>query len=1034
MNKFKKYIAAFMFAVMLITTVGVVGPFSVLAEAASIALYVSADGSDDNDGLSEETAIATLAKASTIANAAEEKSVTITILSDLTSNACARFYDKDVTIVGGSHTITRGSDFSTISDNYRSWYNPAMIEIQTAKESSSLKITNLTLDDANKVPSGANTYKYAPLSGKNAQLVQPAIIESTPIYDVNITLGEGTVLKNYAGMSAVRIAGPATLVMKSTSAIEGGSKGNGAIDCQNGAVVMETGSSITGMTGANAIFASNAKVTINGEIANNKFSHALQTGGNTETKIGSNGYIHDNSVNYGAVYINGTNDTLELYGKVNNNTSSDRAGGVAISNNGSNKVANMYAGAEINGNVSNKEGAGGLLISCGTFTMNGGTIKDNKVVVNAAGIGGGVHVRRGGTFIMNDGIISGNEAAAAGGGIAYEAHYYGALDPNLVLNGGTITDNIQNGDVSNDIAVIKTTNTGVKANNKGYGYADSYYVNNGAKLGNEKVFYTNGNFSLTSTDGTKQGNASKTSIDALTAASNSYGFGSPIATLWRSSDKTDLAFSDVTFDSSAPVYVIEMTADENGNAVSGTEKVYKATVAETINVTLPAAGQNGSVVALVQPTVDYGTLTISQDESITKDSRVDEYTVNYTENFDITDNLLSMMKVENGASDITFTVELDSRLAPNDDVAVNSPIFEKASAAVDGSTVTVTATLKDGWQSATGTTTVTGTATLAKGDFKVDDTLDSTATFKATVGTQKVLVPSDKASTLMKDEVLFTVTYDLQGGKSDDELVYTGHDFDTDIKKIADPTKDNNKFLGWYSDAEGKEKFDFSAPLTGDVTIYAVWEEITTTPTTKPTEPTTKIDDDTPLNPTKPSTTKPSSTTTTTTTTTAPATTAPATTNTSTTATTTRPSTTTPATTAPATTAPAEQTVIDEETPLALEDNLLESPDSLSIEKSSSWALLNVILVAVSLVAAVVETIKFASKKSKNNNGFAFIVAMFALVANALVLFMTEDFTAPMAFVDSYTVLNGMITLVGCVTAIVLSAVKKNNKSQKTSK
>lgn len=93
------------------------------------AVYVSSSGSDGNGG-TQTAPYATLAKA---VEAAED-GATIYVMSDLTMTDCARFYSKSLTITsgeGGPYTVTRDNSFTTQSDHARSWYNPAMIEVQT---------------------------------------------------------------------------------------------------------------------------------------------------------------------------------------------------------------------------------------------------------------------------------------------------------------------------------------------------------------------------------------------------------------------------------------------------------------------------------------------------------------------------------------------------------------------------------------------------------------------------------------------------------------------------------------------------------------------------------------------------------------------------------------------------------------------------------------------------------------------------------------------------------------------------------------
>ena len=44
--------------------------------------------------------------------------------------------------------------------------------------------------------------------------------------------------------------------------------------------------------------------------------------------------------------------------------------------------------------------------------------------------------------------------------------------------------------------------------------------------------------------------------------------------------------------------------------------------------------------------------------------------------------------------------------------------------------------------------------------------------------------------------------------------------------KPADPTAKGYKFAGWYTDAECKNAFDFTKPITANTTVYAKWEPI----------------------------------------------------------------------------------------------------------------------------------------------------------------------------------------------------------------
>ena len=189
--------------------------------AASQGIYVRSTGDDANDG-TKEAPFATLKKA---VEAAQDDA-TIYVMDSLTMTECARFYNKNLTITSAdpssSVTITRGDDFKTLSDTARSWYHPAMIEVQGTEGTCGLTLTNIVLDDAGK---HMGTVFAQAVSGvteedkSNQAYVQDAMIASNAVVPCTITLGEGSVLRNFGGMSAIRVTDQAQVVLKSGSVI-----------------------------------------------------------------------------------------------------------------------------------------------------------------------------------------------------------------------------------------------------------------------------------------------------------------------------------------------------------------------------------------------------------------------------------------------------------------------------------------------------------------------------------------------------------------------------------------------------------------------------------------------------------------------------------------------------------------------------------------------------------------------------------------------------------------------------------------------
>lgn len=244
-------------------------------------IYVSSTGNDEQNTGTKDLPFATLAKA---VDAAADGAA-IYVMSDLTMDQCARFYDKSLTITsgdGGPYTVTRSADFNRQSDTARSGYNPAMIEVQSSSASSvGLTLSNIILDDAGM---HEGTVFAQAVSGDgnadNTIFVQDAIIASNATVPCTVTLGSGAVLRNFGGMSAVRATDQAKIVMESGSVIEdtmagytrtkdsaAGSVGPaGAIWLQGGTLVMEEGSKIRNIDGR-GVYADGGKVEMGGAIS-----------------------------------------------------------------------------------------------------------------------------------------------------------------------------------------------------------------------------------------------------------------------------------------------------------------------------------------------------------------------------------------------------------------------------------------------------------------------------------------------------------------------------------------------------------------------------------------------------------------------------------------------------------------------------------------------------------------------------------------------------------------------------------------------
>lgn len=809
-------------------------------------IYVSSTGNDEQNTGTKDLPFATLAKA---VDAAAD-GTTIYVMSDLTMDQCARFYDKSLKITsgeGGPYTITRSADFKQQSDTARSWYNPAMIEVQSSSASSvGLTLSNIVLNDAGMHEGTVFAQAVSgDGNGDNTVYVQDAIIASNATVPCTVTLGKDAVLRNFGGMSAVRATDQAKIVMESGSVIEDTltgytrTKGSGAdsvgpagaIWLQGGTLVMEEGSKIRNMDGrgvyaddgkveiggaissiaanksamwqansgivihlrnnaegtltstaliekissgsiiycagdaksfkmengskitdcpklnGNVIYAKNCTVVIDGEISNvyATGNHILQTDGGTAVTIGENGRILNNHAYYGAVYINGTDEHLDIYGKINGNICANRGGGVVLSNNGGNHNATMYEGAEICNNKAGQTG-GGAMISKGVFTMNGGTISGNISGTNSAKgeadrIGGGVFVRRGGQFIMNGGAIENNTTTAFGGGVCFDASDYSGMVPKIELNAGTIRNNLMRVTVGDEYQITGGISNDLAVTGKDYGKCDRYlYISREAAVGDKAVYFQTGSKTVTPDDSSldiRLGNTSAANVTALTDASKSMGWNDPLTTLWVQRDgAAELTIGGLTVND-LPVYVLSLPVDETGKVLDASEvQVYEAQKTDTgdgddIDITLPDVSGNGYAVAIVQPSQNHGTLVINGPETIERNKTGADYPVTYTVTYDMSESMESIIEQSGGEAEYVLTIDQDVRLTGNP-------------GSFNGESIQVI-------------------YTLPHSEFKVGDFLLASAKLRITVGQHDYIIPSNVTKT-QKIETTYSLTTQVNGG------------------------------------------------------------------------------------------------------------------------------------------------------------------------------------------------------------------------------------------------------------------------------
>lgn len=652
--------------------------------------------------------------------------------------------------------------------------------------------------------------------------------------------------------SAIYVEG-CTLTAQKGSVIKNFDKTTGIAACY--AAVVDFNGEITGFTGDAHAF---------------NLQNSDKEGEGFDVTLGPYAYIHDNQSGYGTIYLQGYNSQLHIYGRINDNISSDRGGALAMANNLGLSTVTMYDGAEICGNYSEQTG-GGIMVSVGDFIMKGGTISGNI----SKDEGGGVFVRRGGTFVMEGGKVENNASASVGGGVAYEAGDYRDGIPNVDLQGGAVSDNVMKAQISkdaetgkysvvdkenaaaNDLAVLSSSG-GKYFSNTGR----NMFISSEAEVDNKSVYFVDDNKTVTPCDtDVALGNASPESISDLKESSKQLGWSNPLASFWTQRDGSSvLTVGGLSPDEGLPVYALVIAVDEDGNPAADAElRVFDTQKTEDgIAVTLSAGFANGCAVALVQPASDLGSAVITTDVTVIYDTdkaEDDTYEVPYLTTYTMSKSLLSQLKaIVAGFEDeepldvgeFKFVVELDPRLAAKlkEDGSGYEFVFDGAGildvnekeVTLDGNKLIVPCTPVKGWskvikklsENAEVVMTLTGTGVLKAEDFLAGDTLDTTGHIEVTFnGIGDGVIPANVCMTEMKKTETYTVTY-TDG--VDGEEVFADQVFGNILPGTKTPAFEGTPyrkgytFKGWTPEV--------SETVTGDAVYTALWEQGTPVPKT----------------------------------------------------------------------------------------------------------------------------------------------------------------------------------------------------------
>ena len=782
---------------------------------ASDTYYVGGAGANNsNNGTTAEFPLETIQAA--VAKVTSETPATIVLQDDLVLSNYIFIGSKNITIDGQGHIVTRSDDFSTTNDLGRGGYNPAMIEVAN---NSTLTLTNITLDDAYSTK--GNEFleqKTGENKGDNSQKVQDAIIAAYS-GGGTIILDDGTTLKNFGGMSAIRVGGqynsnpnlPVTsqVIMKSGSQIiddlnSGDRKGGvAAIWSQGGNVVMEAGASITDIDGRAIYLEDGGNATVNGSIQNITANGVMTSNpadgsslgegasggfggiavaalGNSHFTLESAGSISDiktdpKDAKGGDVAIwlapgffvmeeNSRMENIETIGLVDNNGGTIDIGGIITNCNSNNVLFRLRGGGDVKFTLQES----GLITNCSTTDVGIVYRNGGRTFITIAGEISDIKVNNAVLFISPNGYVSGGECTITETGKITRVTGEGIRTQYSTL---TVRGEISNcssyavrysPDTTSNRAnsVVIAEGSIIKNNNQGN--SQIYVIGGSANTTNYHVSLSSENEELNpksiqlndltitlaeNYDDVKLGNAGSDNESTLVNESKAKGWQNALATFWMESETAqELTLSGLSsVNSTLPIYALVMPTGDDGVILTESSAAVYAVTGNgdgTYTLNLPATYETGWAVALVQPSEDYGTLTLTPNPETLQEGAT-SYSIQYTATFKPSNSFKSELEKITDGRTYTLTFTLDNRLTGEDGTLTKEVTLSELKA---GFNYIVTATTKNGSTLSAGDQLVT--AVTLKGSLPVPDssksvTLVATATVTVTAKPEDPIEPTD---------------------------------------------------------------------------------------------------------------------------------------------------------------------------------------------------------------------------------------------------------------------------------------------------
>lgn len=431
------------------------------AVSANTVIYLDQQhGADENDGLSEATAVKTIEKANKLAN---EKNINDICLSSFYKVTGAEVWDL------GGKTLHR--------------YKIGGYMIELADASASLTLSNVVIDgaeysvDATHAAETDSIIKAA--NGGTIVLKSGAILENNKVAQfgsgilaingVKITMEDGAVIRNNTNRN-YELGGGILL-------------GNGSIFTMNGGEI--SGNTANG--GGGVAIIGSTMVMNGGKISNNSTYKTTGQG-----SYGAGVYVADYAnASGGDILFKPKPASFEMNGgKITGNKALDYGGGIlTFPQQGEKITININKNGEISENQVTKGSGGAIAAFFGVteLNVNGGTLTKNS----AKNYGGGVFLYQATNATISKGMISENKAYKGGGVCLYynsaAKQTGGSIENNVAVEGG----GVYGGTYTMTGGVIKDNNNSLTDEERLWRDGDGVYVGTAFNLGDAAEISTN---------------------------------------------------------------------------------------------------------------------------------------------------------------------------------------------------------------------------------------------------------------------------------------------------------------------------------------------------------------------------------------------------------------------------------------------------------------------------------------------------------------------------------------------------------------